>query len=170
MMTISYQPTGHPVVDDSITDIGNGDPGGRVKKFLVAGVALNIGDAVQLSAIDSVTKTVTTTNHKNRMGIVVGGTQTDMRALLESTDLGILAGNVGEQVLVLYSGIAWAKADTTTVVFGDKVKLGTTTAGRVLDGSDTTDLAAGITGSIIGTALDSPAAAGDPVRVLVSLG
>lgn len=169
-MTTSMEPTGLPVIDQSNDDISNGAPGGLIRKFKAA-LALNVGDAVLYSAVDTVTKTITTTDHDQRIGIVVGGAQTDMKALLESGDLGTpAAAAANEQVLVMISGIAYAKADANTVAFGDKVRLGTTTAGRVLDGADTTDTVAGITGLILGSALDSAAAAGDPVRVLIALG
>lgn len=164
-----FAPSNHGMLlpaEDDRTPVG----GGGLCLIATASGALNVGDAVQLSAVDTVTKTIVTADHDQRIGIVVGGTQTGMRALVGSDALGIAAAADGEQVLVQYSGVAWAVADANTVAAGDKVKLGETTAGRVLDGTDTTDLAAGITGQILGTALDTAAAAGDPVRVLLTLG
>lgn len=163
-----FEPTNFGFVKHA-EDEGSAKPGGPVFEMTASG-ALNVGDAVLISAEDTVLKTEVTANHKNRIGIVVGGTQTGMRALSGSDALGLAAAADGEQVLVQYAGIAWAVADTATVAVGDKLKLGSTTAGRLMDGTDTTDLAAGITGSIVGSALSASAAAGDAIKVLIALG
>lgn len=163
-----FQPTNYgflKLADDG----GSLKPGGHVVEAKGA-VALNVGDAVFVSAVDTVTKDSVATNHKNRIGIVVGGTRTDMRVLSGSDAVGLAACAINEQVLVQIDGIAWGVADTATVAVGDKLKLGTTTAGRLLDGSDTTDAVAGITGSIVAQALTASAAAGDKIKVLVTLG
>lgn len=164
-----FVPTNHGFIELDEADKGYSLPGGIVKRFKASG-ALNIGDAVLLSAADTVTKTTTTTNHKNRMGIVVGGTATGMRVMQGSTLIGLAAAADTQDVLVCISGICYGIADGTTVALGDKLRLGTGTAGRLLDGTDTTDLAAGITGLIVGTALETQGTAGGAVKVLVSLG
>lgn len=144
-------------------------PGGTIAEFVASG-ALNIGDAVLVSAADTVLKTITTTNHKNRLGIVVGGKATNMFALTGSDALGFPAAASGEPVLVQISGIAWAVADAAIAAIMTKLRLGTTTAGRVLGGTDTTDVAAGITGIIIGQNLDIAAGAASAIRVLIDRG
>jgi len=165
---LEFEPTNHGFVKEAEEE-GSAKPGGRVVEFTGSG-ALNIGDAVLVSAADTVLKTVTATNHKNRLGIVVGGKRTNMKVLSGSDALGLAAAADGEQVLVQIDGIAWGVADTATVAVGDKLKLGTTTAGRLLDGADTTDAVAGITGSILAQALTASAAAGDAIKVIIDRG
>lgn len=151
-------------------DLSNQLPGG-LALVAKATVALNIGDSVLWHTVaGEVTKDNTTGLHFKRAGIVVGGTKTGMRALTGSDAVGLAAAAVGEQVLVCYSGIAWGIAQPNDVAIGDKLRLDTTTAGRLLDGTDTTDLVAGITGLIVGSALSASASAGDPILVLVALG
>jgi hypothetical protein len=152
------------------TDMANLAEGGLC--FIAkATVALNVGDTVILHTVaDEVTKDNTTGLHHKRAGIVVGGTQTGMKALTESDAVGLLAAAIDEQVLVCYSGICWGIAQPTDVAIGDKLRPDTTTAGRLLDGTDTTEAAAGVTGKVIGTALSASAAAGDAIKVLVALG
>lgn len=135
-----------------------------------ATVALNIGDNVLLDTANAgqVTKDEGGTASL-RCGIVVGGTQTGMKALTEEDAVGLAAAAIDEQVLVCYSGICWGIAEEDDVSIGDKLTNDTTTAGRLLVGTDTTDTAAGITGAIVGTALSATAAQGDPVKVLVAL-
>lgn len=146
-----------------------GAPGGTAKRFLASGTLL-IGDAVLVSAADTVLKTVTTTNHKNRLGIVVGGTTTFMSALIGSDVVGTQAALTGEQVWVQIDGIAWGVADAAIAAIMTKLRLGTTTAGRLLGGADTTDVAAGQTGLILGQNLDIAAAAAAKIRVLIDRG
>lgn len=144
-------------------------PGGAVVEATASG-ALLIGDAVLISAADTVLKTATGTNHKNRLGIVVGGQATFGRVLTGSDAVGFPAAASGEFVLVQISGIAWAVADAAIAAIMTKLRLGTTTAGRVLGGTDTTDVAAGITGLIIGQNLDIAAGAASVIRVLIDRG
>lgn len=160
-------PTGYGSLKLSAEE-GSAKAGGIVVEMTASG-ALNVGDAVQVSAADTVLKTATTTNHKNRMGIVVGGNKTGMRAMADVGGVGYPAAASGEQVLVQISGIAWGVADEAIPIMA-KLKLGEATAGRLKDGTDTTDGAAGITGSIIGSALDVALNAGDKIRVLITLG
>lgn len=150
-------------------DLSNNLPGGLVL-VAKATVALNIGDAVVQTAAtaDEVTKLTTDAQHIRRVGIVVGGTRTNMRALSGSEMVGTAAAAIAEQVLVCYSGIAWTVSQAA-INRGDKVRPDTTTAGRVLAGTDTTDLAAGISGKILGNALDTVGAGALPLRVLISL-
>lgn len=166
-----FEPTNHGVTINAVDSTVNLSEGGAVV-VAKATVALNIGDAVFLdpATAGNVTKDSVATNHKNRLGIVVGGTKTYMNAFLGSDAVGLLAAAIDDQVLVQIDGIAWGVADTATVAIGDKLKLGTTTAGRLLDGSDTTDLVAGITGSILAQALTASAAAGDKIKVIIDRG
>jgi len=164
----SHDPTRFSFVRHSAGERELLDVGGNVL-LAEAAVALNIGDAVEMLANGQVTKTAVVTNHKNRLGIVVGGDSTERAALAQASLVGTLAAAANEQVLVLVSGIAYGVSDEA-VVFGDKLKLGATTAGRLLPGLDTTELVAGITGSIVGQALEAAAAAGTTIKVLVALG
>lgn len=165
---LEFEPTNHGYLKPAAEE-GSAKLGGRVVEMTASG-ALLIGDAVLVSAADTVLKTETTTDHKNRLGIVVGGTATNMKVLSGSDAVGLAAAASGEQVLVQIDGIAYGVADVTTIAVGDKLKLGSTTAGRVMDGTDTTDGAAGITGSIVGQALETVDTAGLPVKMLITLG
>lgn len=166
-----FGPTNFGSTMTSEDDRSNGSPGGEVKIFK-AEVALLVGDSVLVSStvLDQVLKTATATNHKNRVGIVVGGKATDMRVISGTEAVGLAAAAIGESVLVQISGIAWAVADAAIATYMVKLRLGTTTAGRLLGGVDTTDLAAGQTGLILGQNLDIAGAAGDKIRVLISRG
>lgn len=162
--------TGYVAAGGQATDLSNQVEGGLCL-LAKATVNLNVGDTVIWhTAAEEVTKDNTTGLHTKRAGIVVGGTQTGLKALAGSDAVGTLAASAGEQVLVCYSGIAWGIAQPADVAIGDKLRPDTTTAGRLLDGTDTTDTAAGITGKVIGTALSASAAGGDAIKVLVALG
>jgi len=160
---------GYIVGSGSEGDLSNNLTGG-LALAAKATVALNIGDAVIQTAAtaDEVTKLTTDAQHIRRVGFVVGGTRTGMKVLTGSEMVGTAAAAIGEQVLVCYSGIAWGVSQAA-INRGDKVRPDTTTAGRVLAGTDTTDLVAGITGKILGNALDTVGAGALPLRVLVSL-
>jgi hypothetical protein len=162
-----YQPT-NSVFLKLADDEGSAKPGGRVIE-MKAVVALNCGDAVLVSVADQVTKDSVATNHKNRVGVVVGGKKTDMRVLSGTESVGVPAAAINEQVLVQTDGIAWVTSDAAILIMA-KLRLGTTTAGRVLSGLDTTDLVAGITGLILGSALDAAGGAAVKIRMLIALG
>jgi len=154
-------PTHLGYIAGSGSDIANQEPGGLC--FVAkATVALNIGDAVIVdTTADQVTKSLTTGDHIRRCGIVVGGTQTGMKALTELEAVGLAAAAIDEQVLVCYSGIAWGIAQTNSVAVGDELSLDTTTAGRLLDSAVPT--------KNVGIALSASASAGDPIKVFVDL-
>lgn len=166
-MLYEFDPTGYGSLKIA-SEEGSAKAGGIVVEMTASG-ALNVGDAVLVSAANTVLKTVTTTDHKNRLGIVVGGYKTGMRAMAESAAVGFEAAATGQQVLVQISGIAWGVADEAILIMS-KLKLGEATAGRLKDGTDTTDLAAGISGRIVGAALDAATNAGDKIRVLIDRG
>lgn len=148
--------------ETSEDDIATASPGGQVKKFTAA-VALNVGDGVLLSAANTATKNLTAGDHTKRIGIVVGGKQTHMRALSGSDAVGLAAAAANETVIVQTDGIAWGVADegASAVAAGVVVQLGTTTAGRLL-------ATAAAATKIIGMALDTAVNAGDKFRVLIS--
>jgi hypothetical protein len=153
--------TGYVAGGGQDTDLANFVEGGLCFTAK-ATAALLVGDAVIVHTVDGeVTKSATTGDHVRRAGIVVGGTLTGMKALAGSSYVGQAAAGVGQQVLVCYSGIAWAIAQTTTVAIADALSLDTTTAGRVLDSAVAT--------KNVGIALSASASAGDPVKVLVAL-
>jgi hypothetical protein len=153
--------TGYVAGGSGAEDLANGVEGGLCL-VAKATVALLIGDAVIVdTTTGQVTKSLTTGDHVRRCGIVVGGTRTGMKALAGSEAVGLAAAAIDEQVLVCYSGIAWAIAQTDSVAVGDALSLDTTTAGRVLDSAVAT--------KNVGIALSASAAAADPVKVLVVL-
>lgn len=165
---LEYNPTRFGMVVDS-EDGNPASPGGNCIEMVASG-ALLIGDAVLVSAADTVLKTVTTTDHKNRLGIVVGGATTFMQVLTGSDAVGLAAAASGEKVLVQIRGIAWVTADAAIAAIMTKLRLGTTTAGRVLGTTDTTDLVAGGTGLILGQNLDIAAGAASVIRMLIDRG
>lgn len=127
----AHRPTNIPYVthrpDD---DVNVGLVGGQVLQY-TAGGTLNVGDCVLLSAATTVNKSVTKANYTSFIGVVVGGKQTDGRALTSSAEVGLLAANINETVLVQISGQAYVVADSA-VAIGINVSAGAT-AGRVDD-------------------------------------
>src|SRR6266496_946549 len=143
-------------------DVGD-NPGGYIEEF-AAGAALNVGDAVYVSAAQTVNKSAVAATVLGKIaGIVVGGTKTYMKAVDRKLDVGIQAAATSERVLVLKVGKYWVVSDAA-ITAGDIITPGTTTAGRVKTGTVTTDLAAGDTGRLLGNALE--AAAGAAVVIL----
>jgi hypothetical protein len=155
--------------DDIVTDSGGKygyDVGGEVEHYS-AGAALNVGDVVYLSAANTANKSATAgTTLGKLLGVVVGGTKTDLRAVSRKLDVGVQAAATGEVVLVQVSGKVWAVSDAA-ITAGDILAAGTSTAGRVKTGTITTDLAAGSSGNIVGNALE--AAAGAAVTIMIRL-
>jgi hypothetical protein len=136
-----------------------------------AGAALNIGDAVYISAAGVVNKSTTAGNRLFRCGVVVGP---GPRSLQEGTkeviqrlaDVGLQAAATDDPVLVCILGLCYAVADAA-IAAGTQVVLSTTTAGRVapIASAAITDAEASL-----GQAFDAAGAGADVIRVLVSLG
>jgi hypothetical protein len=138
-------------------DRTSGAAGGIVEVFTAA-AALNTGDAVFLSAADTVNKSVTPANYVGFIGVVVGGQLTGDNII---TTVGVAAAGTNQRVLVQIAGVA-------TVVSGAAITAGTNfsvgpdtaTAGRVIAGTTA--------GQVLGKALSSAGAAGVNVRILLS--
>lgn len=143
--------------------------GGNVFPF-VAAAALNVGDVVFLSALNTVNKSTTSANYVAMIGVVVGGKQTygdvfDSRMAAGSSTPAavlaagsVLAANANEEVLVQVDGIAYVYC-AAAVALGAPLQV-LTTSGRVDD-------PAAVAGQIVGTALDVGAGAASVIRMLI---
>lgn len=139
---------------------------------LLAGGALNIGDAIYGSAAFTVNKSTVAANQVFRAGIVVGGVP---RALESATlevqqrinagggDIGVQAAAVNDPVLVCIQGVCYAVVDGAVAAFS-QLKLSTTTAGYLTLAVPTTDAS-----KIVGMAIDASTAAGQIIRVMVTV-
>lgn len=178
----SYQPTGEPWEIAQEDDVGL-SPGGKVLR-LTAAAALNIGDFVFLSAAKTVNKSIVIADHRKRIGVVVGGARTDGRVMQDTTNVGMQAAAINEEVLVCVSGVAYIVV-AAAIAAGVHIKPDTVTAGRVQAAGSGFAIAAGavavtstaangdiITGDgetiIAGMTLEAAAAAGDKVLALIS--
>jgi len=133
-----------------------------------AAAALNIGDAVFLSAAFTVNKSAVAGNQALVCGVVVGGVpRTVESATLEviqrAGDIGLQAAAVNDPVLVCVSGLCVAVADGA-ITIGQQLKLSSTTSGRVTPATTGTDA-----GKILGKAFDVASGAGVLLRVLVGI-
>jgi hypothetical protein len=154
--------------DEDPDNLVDGDsPGGIIHKFK-AGAALNIGDIVYLSAAHTVNKSADVADYDAVIGVVVGGKTTNYEVLQDDIDVGVQAAAANEVVLVCTHGKAKVVADDA-ITLGDKLTSGGTTAGAAAVGAITTDLAAGQSGSLVGTALETAAAGGDIILCLVNV-
>lgn len=142
-----------------------GAVGGTVVEFVAAATTLLIGDAVYITAVDSVggqvDKSATAANYQAAAGIVVGGESTYMQVGTLSTDVGLTAATSGKRVLVQVNGKAWGIADGTVAV-GAPVGVGAAGAAGRLE--DTTVASAGQT---IGTSLGA-GTVGAAMLILIS--
>ncbi len=92
------------------TNMGN--TGGQVVTYL-SGDTEYIGQVVYISAKNTVKHDTVATHYNALAGVVVGGTQTNMQASGDSASVGDTASFIGGRVLVLVTGRAWVKTDTT---------------------------------------------------------
>jgi hypothetical protein len=116
----------HSSDSDAVADIG-----GPTVEY-TAGAALNLGDAVFLSAANTVNKSTTAGDHARFVGIVVGGAKFDHKIITESNKYGVLqAAATGERVIVQTKGIAYVITEAA-YAFGTHLIVSTTTAGRML--------------------------------------
>lgn len=143
------------------TDTGIGETGGLVAKFTAAGTLL-LGDAVYISAADTVAKSTTVALYAGFAGIVVGGqTYDDAESVMQdSTEVGNTAATVGQWVLVQIEGIAYIKSDGA-ILAGSLVIPDASVAGEC-------DVAGANPGYTLGTALIA-AADGAVGRMLIRL-
>lgn len=105
-------------------------PGGLVIQ-LVAAVALNVGDAVYISAAKNVSKSAVAANYVNSLGIVVGGERTGFEIIDNLPEVGARqAAAIGEPVLVLVHGVTYVVCDAAIAV-GVPISASILVAGRV---------------------------------------
>lgn len=154
--------------DDAGMDGGAYANGGLYCVAKAAATVL-IGDGVFWSAAFSVNKSVTAGDRLKRAGIVVGGVPRAvadyiLEALQNPLDIGEIAGNANDIVLVCYRGICVGVADGA-VGAGAQCTFSAATAGRL-----TPAATAAVTDAmgVVATAIDAAAANGDKFRVLVS--
>lgn len=152
-MSGSHKPTNFPWLMMSET-LGEDNVGlGGIVIRAKAAAVLNIGDAVFISAANTVDKSTTATDYAKRAGIVVGGENTFQNVLQDDDDIGESAADANEDVLVCIAGMARAVAGAV-IAAGDRMIADGTTAGRLKVGALLT-IASG------GTAVTSTAANGD---------
>lgn len=145
-------------------ELTNGAVGGQVHRFAAGGTLL-VGDAVFISAANTVNKSATVGDYANFVGFVVGG---DSNGFRTEDAVGTTAATSGQGVMVQISGVARAivgatgfTAGTTNIV----VSPSAATAGRVIPSAalDATIIA----GRALGVATTTQATAGAEVRVLI---
>lgn len=140
--------------------------GGLVAKFTSV-LALKIGDAVYVSAANSVTKDTVAGSRLKRAGIVVGGDLTNGEVVTEgdTARVGTVCSTaVTGYVLVCYSGIAYAMTGAAAIAAGAQVMFDATVAGQVLSATPTTDA-----GKIVGLAFQAGTNPGDVIKIIVAL-
>lgn len=148
---------------------GVGQSGGTVVA-LTAAASLFIGDVVYLSAADTVNKTLVAATNLALVGVVVGGENLYNSVIQDDGIIGTgVAATTGQRVLVAVSGIVKVLSDAAITLGAKVTPASVTTAGRAKTGTVTTDLAAGDSGRLLGTALNTVAGAGLVVRVLLAL-
>ena len=142
-----------------------GTTGGRCQPY-TAGAALLIGDAVIISAAQTVNKDTTTGNHFKRIGLVVGGKALFNDVSTDTLDVGDPAAAINDMVFVATEGVTYGIADATAILVGSPVAPSTTTAGRLRLATTAADA-----GKIIGIALDANGGvAGTKIRVQIIQG
>lgn len=141
--------------------------GGRIEVFLAPTAILLVGDAVFISAANTVNKSIVAGDQVKRCGIVVGGDSTGMAVTTDPVnDVGKSACSAaaGQRVLVCVSGVAYGIADAAIAAAGTQLKLGATTAGRLAAATPTTDA-----GKIVGINIEVAAGAASVMKVLIDL-
>jgi len=131
-----HTPTNFRVIEhgEDTDAAGGASPGGRVRRG-TAGQTLNIGDFVVLvPGIRRWFKTLGNSYYAGgcQTGIVVGGKNTYMSAILDAGAIGVAAGIVGDDVYVMTRGVCYGIADATGIKAGKAFSAGRTTAGRII--------------------------------------
>jgi hypothetical protein len=127
----SHKPSNFPYTKHSSDSDAVADIGGATIEY-TAGGNLNLGDAVYVSAADTVNKSIVAADIAKYVGVVVGGAKLANYVNTEKNKYGVIqAAATGERVIVQRAGIAYviteaAYAATTNIVPS------TTTAGRML--------------------------------------
>lgn len=169
--TVAKKPTvlsGILMNDDSGLD-GGAYANGPACVVVKAAASLLVGDGVFLSAAFTVNKSIVAGDRLKRLGIVVGGVPRSvadytLEALLNALDIGEIAGNTNDTVLVAVGGICVGVADGA-IGAGAQVTFSAATSGRV-----TAAASAAVSDAmgVVGIAIDAAAANGDKLRILVS--
>lgn len=139
-----------------------GSVGGEVRAFTASGTLL-VGDAVYVSAANTVAKSATAGNYVGFVGFVVGGSSLSNADDIDpGVAVGTTAALTGTRVLVQVSGI------TRGIVGASGFTVGTNfsavpsgaTAGRIIPGTTA--------GQQLGTVLTTQASAGSEVFLLIA--
>lgn len=138
--------------------------GGIVHQFSAGGTLL-VGDAVRISAVDTVNKSATVGDYATFVGFVVGGVSNKFRT---DDAVGTTAATSGQDVAVQISGVARAIVGATGFTAGTTniaVAPSAATAGRVIPTAalDATIIA----GRALGVPTSTQATAGSEVKVLI---
>lgn len=133
-----------------------------------AGGTLKVGDAVIITGDGTVNIDTVTGNHLKAAGLVIGGRSFGRNAIQRAADVGLACALVNEEVYVCVQGLCYGVAQAA-ITAGAYVRPDTTTAGRLLTATITTDLVAGDSGKIVGKAWQAAAGAASKFIVLVSL-
>lgn len=130
----TFKPTNFRYLTGQMLDAGaaaNSFMGGIVNQ-MIANVALNFGDLVQVTATALGVSKLTTTPF-NTIGAVVGGLSTNGEILTDSTlvgtSLGACTTAAGQSVLVQRSGVVQVLTDASAVLIGSLIAPSTGTAG-----------------------------------------
>lgn len=109
------------------------NPAGGIVHLFTAGATLLVGDAVFLSAANTVNKSTTAASYVSFVGFVVGGDSNGDRV---DDAVGVTAATVGQAVMVQISGIARAIAGAgITAGTSTNVVPSAAVAGRVIAGT-----------------------------------
>lgn len=165
------KPTVFPFIllNDDLGSDGGAYATGGLCLVAKAAATLLIGDAVFWSAAFTVNKSTTAGDRLKRAGIVVGGVPRAtadyiLETLQTPLDVGEIAGNANDIVLVCFRGICIGVTDSA-IAAGAQVTFSATTAGRLVVAAT-----AAVTDAmgVVATMVDASAANADKARVLVS--
>lgn len=105
---------------------------GGIVNQMIANVALNYGDIVQITATALGVSKLTATPF-NTIGVVVGGLSTNNEILTDSTLVGTALGACttapGQSVMIQRSGVVQVLSDTSAILIGSLIAPSTGTAG-----------------------------------------
>ena len=111
---------------------------GGIVNQMIANVALNFGDIVQVTGTALGVSKLTTTLY-NTIGVVVGGVSTNNEILTDSTlvgtSLGACTTAAGQSVMIQRSGVVQVLSDTSTILIGSLISPSASTAGSAALGS-----------------------------------
>ena len=138
---------------------------GGAAYIMKAAAALNVGDAVYISAADTVDKGATA-QLGQRGGVVVGGQRTGFRTQPEVKTGAAAANAAGELVLVAFQNAVVTAVSDAAIAVGNPISFAGT-AGRVIAAAAGAALNAGVRNNILGTALSATGGAAVDVRVLI---